>query len=202
MKKIRTMRAAALLLVLTLMTSCFVGGTFAKYVSTVTGSDTARVAKWAFTADSGSGDTDIDLTTAKTFEFDLFECVDANVDVDGAGDEHVIAPGTSGDISVELTNASEVNAEYTIDYTVDEAGVYIQWSTDGSTWVDEFPLTDVTTPTPINMGASTTITVYWKWAFNGDGIAAGQSDANDTTLGIAGSAAPSVTATVTVTQVD
>ena len=32
MKKNRTMRVAALLLALTLMTSCFVGGTFAKYM--------------------------------------------------------------------------------------------------------------------------------------------------------------------------
>lgn len=46
MKKNRTMRAAALLLALTLMTSCFVGGTFAKYTTSDTAEDTARVAQW------------------------------------------------------------------------------------------------------------------------------------------------------------
>ena len=46
MKKTKLMRAALLLLVLTLITSCFVGGTFAKYTTSEKGSDTARVAKW------------------------------------------------------------------------------------------------------------------------------------------------------------
>ena len=49
MKKNSTMRIAALLLVLTLMTSCFVGGTFAKYTTSGHISDTARVAKWGVT---------------------------------------------------------------------------------------------------------------------------------------------------------
>lgn len=40
------MRASGILLVLTLGTSCFVGGTFAKYVTEGEGEDTARVAKW------------------------------------------------------------------------------------------------------------------------------------------------------------
>ena len=42
MKKTKLMRAALLLLVLTLITSCFVGGTFAKYTTSAEGSDTAR----------------------------------------------------------------------------------------------------------------------------------------------------------------
>ncbi len=48
MRKTKTMRAAALLLALTLITSCFVGGTFAKYVTSTTGNDSARVAYWGF----------------------------------------------------------------------------------------------------------------------------------------------------------
>ena len=52
MKKSKTMRAASFLLVLTLMTSCFVGSTFAKYTTTATGTDTARVARWGFTTTS------------------------------------------------------------------------------------------------------------------------------------------------------
>lgn len=46
MKRNRWMRAGGLLVVLTLITSCFVGGTFAKYVTENEGMDTARVAKW------------------------------------------------------------------------------------------------------------------------------------------------------------
>lgn len=39
------MRAAVLMLALVLITSCFVGGTFAKYVTSGTGGDNAKVAK-------------------------------------------------------------------------------------------------------------------------------------------------------------
>ena len=48
MKKNRMMRLASILLVLVLMTSSVVGGTFAKYTTSVEGYDTARVAKWGF----------------------------------------------------------------------------------------------------------------------------------------------------------
>ncbi len=46
MKGSKLPKLAALLLVLTLATTCFVSGTFAKYVSEGEGKDAARVAKW------------------------------------------------------------------------------------------------------------------------------------------------------------
>ena len=46
MKGSKLPKLAALLLVLTLVTTCFVSGTFAKYVSEGEGEDAARVAKW------------------------------------------------------------------------------------------------------------------------------------------------------------
>lgn len=46
MKGSKQPKLAALLLVLTLVTTCFVSGTFAKYVSEGEGKDAARVAKW------------------------------------------------------------------------------------------------------------------------------------------------------------
>ncbi len=46
MKKNWTMRVALLVVALTLITSCFVGGTFAKYVTGASYEDTARVAKF------------------------------------------------------------------------------------------------------------------------------------------------------------
>ena len=48
-KKNWTMRAAVLLFALVLISSCFVGGTFAKYVTSAGGSATARVAKFGVT---------------------------------------------------------------------------------------------------------------------------------------------------------
>lgn len=45
-KKHWTLRAAGLLFALVLITSCFVGGTFAKYVTSKSASDIARVARF------------------------------------------------------------------------------------------------------------------------------------------------------------
>jgi hypothetical protein len=54
MKKNKTMRLASVLLVMTLLTTSIISGTLAKYTSTGSASDTARVAKWGVTV-SASG---------------------------------------------------------------------------------------------------------------------------------------------------
>ena len=113
MKKSKTMRAASFLLVLTLMTSCFVGSTFAKYTSTASGTATATVAKWSIKV----GDTDIVATDTVTF--DLFATVN---DTDGSDEGDVldgkVAPGTQGSFTIELKNESEVTANYVIALSV------------------------------------------------------------------------------------
>ena len=76
MKKNKMMRVASALLVAVLLTTCAISGTFAKYVSQATGSDTARVAKWGFQLE-GTAMTD-------TFTFDLFKTVK---DSDGTSTE-------------------------------------------------------------------------------------------------------------------
>ena len=40
------MRIASILFIVTLISTCCVSGTFAKYVTSASASDTARVAKW------------------------------------------------------------------------------------------------------------------------------------------------------------
>ena len=198
MKKNRMMRLASILLVCVLLSTSVISGTFAKYTSTATASDTATVAKW-----------DIDLNgkrITETFTFDLFATI---VDtVDGNTDAHVatgkiIAPGTKGSFDIKLQNKSQVAAAYTIDYTVtNEAGIPIEFSVDGTNWGD---LNDVTTPVTLAMDATdpTTVTVQWRWVFeNGTGEALKTNDAADTTLGLAGSATITVEAAITVDQVD
>ena len=46
MKKNTVMRVLSLILVLTLMSTCAISSTFAKYVTKAEGEDQARVAKW------------------------------------------------------------------------------------------------------------------------------------------------------------
>ena len=190
-------RLVAVLAVTMMFTMCFVGGTFAKYTSSATGTDSATVAKWSFKV----GETDI--ATTNTFAFDLFKTIkDSDVNnnetemnpVDGS----IIAPGTQGSFDLVLKNASQVTAQYAIDYTVtNNNDIPVKFSVDGgTTWTND--LADVAASDSTKLAANsgtTTIKVQWKWDFNGN-------DTTDTTLGSAGTATLTVAAAVTATQVD
>lgn len=211
MKKTKLMRAALLLLVLTLITSCFVGGTFAKYTTKGTSSETARVAKWGVTV-TATGNTfatkyDSDIT-AKT--------------VISADDSKVVAPGTSGKMAtVKLSGSPEVavkvSCEATFDvkdWTVDNAFycpleimVGSQTITTEGKTEQEFEKTvtdaiaaytkEYAAGEDLSAKGADALTVSWKWAFDGN------DDIKDTKLGNLPTA-PTVTLaiTTTVTQVD
>lgn len=125
MRKNRTMRTASVLCACALITSCFVGGTMAKYTSTASGSDTARAAKWSILVNG----KDIATAENQKMDFDLFGTVagdtgariedelynDADVvDIDADTGDTIIAPGTTGKFNLEITNMSEVTADITI----------------------------------------------------------------------------------------
>lgn len=208
MKKNRTLRVSALLLALTLITTCFVGGTFAKYTSSTTGDDTATVAKWSFKVN----DTEFAKTNPSILTFDLFDTINDTGNTADEGDvaDAKIAPGTAGSFNLTVKNESEVNATYTVELTETNASnVPLQYSVDGTTWKDSIAEVAMTSYTnkPIAMNGSETVTVYWRWVFEGttSGAHDGQSDVNDTALGIAAqTAVPTVTITakLTATQVD
>lgn len=207
MKKNKIMRIASVLLVAVLLSTCAISGTFAKYTTTASGTSTARVAKW-----------DVDITNGtqnQTFAFNLFENVQdtknnasegedyTESDVKKESNKNIIAPGTQGSFRIQITNKSEVNAKYTIDYTVTNIKrIPVKFSVNnGEDWTDD--LTDVTDDLPID-NQTVDITVMWKWAFeaenDNDKVA---TDATDTSLGeVTEDVEITVTATVTVEQVD
>ncbi len=215
MKKISAMRVAVILMALTLITSCFVGGTFAKYTSTATLKDDAVVAKWDITVGEGVGETQIALASPATVAIDLFTTIndtdttDGNESMDGELDVAAtkIAPGTTGSFDLKITNKSEVTAQYAIDFSVTNASnIPLEYSIDGTNWKTSIDDIDIaaseSTVLAMNQQNATTIaTVQWRWAF-GDPT----NNASDTALGIAAreGEAPSVTvsATLTVNQVD
>lgn len=120
MKKNSTMRIAALLLVLTLMTSCFVGGTFAKYTTGDSGSDSARVAKWGVTASVTGGAFAKEYTIEDS---DAAAGVALAVKSDTANPDRVVAPGTDGTFTgVALTGTPEVAVEITKTATITLSG--------------------------------------------------------------------------------
>lgn len=192
-------RLVAVLAVTMMFTMCFVGGTFAKYTSSATGTDSATVARW----DIKVGGTNI--ATNDTFTFDLFKTIkDSNGTADETDmspvDGTIIAPGTRGSFDIVIKNDSEVNAKYAIDYTVtNTSNIPVEFSTDGTVWKTDINQLDVT-DVAIDLGTNKTVTVYWKWRFEADNVTEG--DATDTSLGSAATATLTVAAKVTATQVD
>lgn len=118
MKKNRLMRASVLLLVLTLVTSCFVGGTFAKYVSEGEGEDSARVAKWGVKVEvTGDGFRE---TYGKD---DMNTTLPGDNSISVSATEKVVAPGTTGTFGgVTITGTPEVAVKVDTIATVDLSG--------------------------------------------------------------------------------
>lgn len=98
-KKHWTLRAAGLLFALVLITSCFVGGTFAKYVTTGGGHESARVAKFGVTMSVAN-----DTAFQKTYRTDNSPVSTTITNsVDSNGHENLVAPGTKGSNFVVLS---------------------------------------------------------------------------------------------------
>lgn len=176
-----------------------VSGTFAKYTSTVTGSDSAKVAKWEWQIND---DNVVGGTATTEFTFDLFNITaeDINVAKDESGNI-LLAPGTKGSFEMTIKNLSEVKGKYTIafDSTTDATITPIKYSFSNSEsesdWKDTIAELTKTSNLEFKTGEET-ITVYWKWDFSVDTA----EDTTDTNLGLSNSA-HTVKATIVFTQV-
>lgn len=107
------MRVAGLLLALVLVTSCFVGGTFAKYVRYGGGQDHARVAKFGVTV-TAAGDVFAKEYDAKDPTVrDYNGQVIAKSVISSGDDKKVVAPGTANSdiLTVSVTGTPEVAVE-------------------------------------------------------------------------------------------
>lgn len=196
MKNNKTVKFMALVLFVTILAIILVSGTYAKYTTSATGSDIATVAKWSIKL----GDEDIAKSTEKTFAIDLFSTI---TNTDGTGEKNVkktdgslIAPGTMGSFTLaSLKNESEVNAKYSVTYTLtNESGVPLEFTTnkdDESSWKSDFTSINVSNEALAMDATATTATVYWRWAFTKDTA----RDTSDTTLG---TTTPTVTLTAKI----
>ena len=174
-----------------------VSGTMARYTSTITGSDSVTVAKWAWQYKGLNADLTDDV--ADDIEFDLFNTINDTVGGSDEGDvaDHLIAPGTKGSFVISFTNVSEVNAKVTVSFTSGEEVKPIVYSLDGTTWVGT--IAELNFSEDVNMNATCTKTVYWQWAF--EETSDGWNNAADTALGIT-PVSHTVKMTVTFDQVD
>ena len=111
MKKNVMMRVASIMLVLVLMSSSVISGTFAKYVSSGSGTDTARVAKWGVQVQGFDGM--FSQTYAKDDDTADEAVVGSNT-VISSTDEKVVAPGTTGKMAeINVTGIPEVAVKVT-----------------------------------------------------------------------------------------
>ena len=100
MKKNKMMRLAAFLLVAVLVSTSGVSGTYAKYVTEGSGTDSARVAKWGVTVTANGS------TFAKEYKKDDAVFTETNSVI---STDNVVAPGTKGDMaSMVLAGTPEV----------------------------------------------------------------------------------------------
>lgn len=170
-KKHWTLRAAGLLFALVLITSCFVGGTFAKYVTTGGGHESARVAKFGVTMSVAT-----DTAFKKTYATDdtpisgtITNSVDSN------GHENLVAPGTKGSNFVVLSISGEPEVAVNVKIEASgtdvflKAGKYPDLTTaaDGDEFIlanDYYPITYTLTktgdPTPVVEGKLNDIIKY------------------------------------------
>ena len=205
----KKMSIIALLLIAVVVTSSSVSGTYAKYTSTFNGStDSARVAKWSFDIDTSTANE-----TTNSFTFDLFNTINDTKDGAAEGDvantSTIIAPGTEGSFEIKLENNSEVNATYGVVYSIsNDANIPVEFSVEEDQngekiWTTS--LAAVADKAIAMNGGQDTITIDWRWSFEGtssENFTSTQTNTTDTALGLNGTHTITVGANITVTQVD
>ncbi len=126
MKKNIMMRLSALLLVAVLLTTCVISGTFAKYTTADSATDTARVAKWGVSVTVIGNDAfgelyDDEINVAGTKVVSV-KATDDDVE------QNVVAPGTRGTLgSVVISGTPEVMVDVAVSLDIELEG----WEIDG-----------------------------------------------------------------------
>ena len=116
MRKNKMMRLASGLLVAVLLTTSTISGTFAKYVTSDSASDTARVAKWGVTV-MASGNlfgTDYESNSADTNKDSIVAATSVNV---SSTDGNIVAPGTRNFEGFKIAINGTPEVAYTITAT-------------------------------------------------------------------------------------
>lgn len=219
MKKNKMMRLASCLLIAVLLTTCAVSGTFAKYVTSGSATDSARVAKFGV-AVTGTGDMFNETYAKDDTSFTLAENTVVSTD-------KVVAPGTEGSLGgFAITGTPEVAVR--VSYTADTVDFGDKWVDKDNGYYCPIEITvgttvykglDYTTidafetaiKTAINaatkdyavgtdLSTAEKLNISWAWAFEGN------DDVKDTYLGDQAAADNAATINIgvscTVTQID
>ncbi len=206
MKKNNIMRLASFLLVAVMLSTCAIGGTFAKYTAEAQATDSARVAKWGVTLTVPT-----DSSFATTYSTDDTN-YSGTISVSSSSTEEVVAPGTSGtaikfsisgtpevatkvDIAMNVTSDINVNdTYYPVVFTLTQNGTEVAKGNLAAikAAVEAYAATAYYAP---KTDLSAEFELTWTWEF-GDGT----NDTNDTL--IANVAAGTVTDTTVDTELE
>ena len=224
MKKNMFMRLAMALVLLVLVTTSAVGGTYAKYVTETTNEDSARVANWGF-----------ETTNSEIAIENLFKSAyDTSVKA-GPADTDLIAPGTTSSATFQFVYdqsqgaAPEVSYSFTVSTAGSSCDTTIQnnpnilWKLDTGAWGTWEDLLDSIEALsgeddgskdyqpgqlPAAFTASDDVhTVAWKWIFDENAAdkeaGTANNDTGDTAMGNAATLAQvTLKITITATQID
>ena len=219
MKKNIAMRVAAFLFILTMISTCAFATTFAKYTTSASADDSARVAKWGVTVEASS-----DAKSKGLFVGEYDATVEAS--------EDVVAPGTNGELAYfTIDGQPEVSCEVVFAAEFQLYGIgetSHQWTVAGEFYcpivitvngneikglecanaaeftnkvVEAIAKVRYTFEPGQDLGElNNQLTIEWAWAFEGN------DDAKDTALGdaAANAVAPKIylKVTCTVNQLD
>lgn len=223
MKKNKALRLASVLMMACLLTTCVISGTFAKYVTSDDGSDTARVAKWGVTITTTGQFVETYATDNNDVKGTITNSVVSVAAEDNSVKDAVLAPGTKGSmLSVALDGDPEVAVAVTYDaeltlanWEVDDTyycpivikvgDVSFEGTSYSSATAFEDAVEAAIEACKVNLNPKTDLStvatpvVTWSWTFS-------TSDANDekdTKLGDAGTkASMQLWVKTTLTQID
>lgn len=123
MKKMKSMRVAAVLLALVMITSCFVGNTFAKYTTSGGGEASARVAKFGVVV--GADASDVFLTDYATDATSA--TITGSYSVSSSNDDCVVAPGTkSNAIKFSISGTPEVAVNVAVEFDGTNKDIFLK----------------------------------------------------------------------------
>ncbi len=179
-------------MVLMIALVCGMGAmTYSKYITTADkGTQQATAAKWGFVITANTDNLFGKNYTMAEGASSATVVTENGVAVKASSDGNVVAPGTSGSMTITVNGSAEVRAQLTISMTNMSDIFYdtyypIQWTLKkGATTTTYTKLEDLSTALnetlTIEAGSSgeRNIEISWAWAFDG------QNDENDTTIGL------------------
>jgi len=120
MKKNKMMRLASCLLVAVLLTTSMISGTFAKYVTTNGGSDSASVAKFGVAINVNN---DLGMFSTEYNKED--GAYKGTLSVKSEASDQIVAPGTKGSMTFTITGKPEVATRVAVDFGEDTKAIQL-----------------------------------------------------------------------------